>query len=297
MAVRMHADEVDIDAALVRRLVAARFPRWAGLPVCRVTSSGTDNALYRLGADMAVRLPRTPGATGQVEKDQRWLPGLAAHLPLAVPEPLGVGAPAEGYPWTWGVYRWLDGGEATPDRLADPQVAAADLAGFLRALHGVDTDGGPTPRPDGSGRGGLLARRDESTRAAIGALAGEVDTTRVTRAWEAALAVPAWSGAPVWLHADLTPGNLLAVRGRLSAVIDFACLVVGDPACDLLPAWNLFSGAAREVFRARTGVDDDTWARGRGWALSVALIALPYYLHTNPGIVADSRRVIEQVLA
>jgi aminoglycoside phosphotransferase (APT) family kinase protein len=292
-AVKMHADEVDIDASLVTRLLAAQFPQWAHLPVEPVPSAGTDNALYRLGADLAVRLPRITGAVGQVEKDQRWLPRLAPHLPLTVPAPVGRGLPDAGYPWSWGVYRWLDGVEATIDRLADPRDAATDLARFLLALQGIDATDGPRP----SGRGGPLVGRDRDTRAAIAALDGEVDIDAVTAAWDAALAVPPWSGPPVWVHGDLAPGNLLVASGRLSAVIDFACLSVGDPACDLLVAWNLFTGDARAAFRAALQVDDDTWARGRGWALSVALIQLPYYLHTNPALVANSRHVISEVTA
>jgi aminoglycoside phosphotransferase (APT) family kinase protein len=286
----MHADELDIDSSLVRRLLAAQFPRWARLPLEPVPSAGTDNALYRLGDDMAVRLPRIAWAVGQVEKDQRWLPRLAPHLPLTVPTPLGRGLPGEGYPWTWGVYRWLDGAEA---RLADPCVTATDLARFLLALQGIDATDGPRP----SGRGGPLIERDSDTRAAIAALDGEVDIDAVTAAWEESLAAPAWSGPSVWVHGDLAPGNLLVARGRLSAVIDFSCLTVGDPACDLQAAWNLFTGESRAAFRAEMAVDDDTWVRGRGWALSVALIQLPYYLHTNPRLVANSRHVIREVAA
>jgi aminoglycoside phosphotransferase (APT) family kinase protein len=296
-AAKMHADEADIDAPLVRRLLAAQFPQWAGLPVERVASSGTDNAIYRLGANLAVRLPRISGALGQVEKDQRWLPRLAPRLPLAVPVPLGAGAPGEGYPWSWGVYRWLDGDEATLERLADPCAAATELARFLRALQLVDTAGGPAPREQGSGRGVPLAWRDRVTREAIAALAGEIDTDAAAAAWDESLAAPAWSGKPVWIHGDLAPGNLLVAQGRLSAVIDFACLGVADPACDLQIAWNLFSGESRAAFRAELGVDEDSWRRGRGWALSVALIQLPYYLHTNPALVASSRHVIGEVLA
>jgi aminoglycoside phosphotransferase (APT) family kinase protein len=287
----MHADEIDIDASLVRRLLAAQFPRWARLPVEPVPSAGTDNALFRLGDDLAVRLPRIAWATGQVEKDQRWLPRLAPHLPLAVPAPQGRGQPGDGYPWTWGVYRWLDGAEASIDRLADPGAAAIELARFLVALQGIDATDGPAS----SSRGGPLVERDRETRAAIAALDGEVDADAVTAAWEEALAAPARRGPSVWVHGDLAPGNLLVVGGRLAAVIDFAALGVGDPACDLLVAWNLFTGDFRAAFRAELGVDDDTWARGRGWALSVALIQLPYYLHTNPALVANARHVISEV--
>lgn len=142
-----------------------------------------------------------------------------------------------------------------------------------------------------------LAQRDGSTRDAIAQLAGEVDSAAVLAAWRADLRAPAWAGAPVWIHGDLTPGNLLLRAGRLGAVIDFGATGIGDPACDLIPAWNLLVGRARETFRAHAAVDDATWARGRGWALSIALIALPYYLQTNPAIVASSRRVIREVLA
>jgi aminoglycoside phosphotransferase (APT) family kinase protein len=292
-AVKMHADEIAINAPLVTRLLADQFPQWAHLPVEPVPSAGTDNALYRLGDDMAMRLPRIAWAVGQVEKDQRWLPGLAPHLPLTVPAPIGQGLPGAGYPWTWGVYRWLDGTEATIDRLADPHTAATDLARFLLALQGIDATDGPKP----AWRGGPLVDRDRDTRTAIAALDGEVDIDAVTAAWEAALAVPPWPGPPVWVHGDLAPGNLLVVRGQLSAVIDFAAVSVGDPACDLMVAWNLFTGDSRATFRAALHVDDDTWARGRGWALSVALIQLPYYLHTNPALVTNARHVIREVTA
>lgn len=300
-AAKMHADEADIDAPLVRRLLTAQFPQWARLPVERVASSGTDNALYRLGTDLAVRLPRIAGAAGQVEKDLRLLPHLAPHLPLTVPAPLGIGAAGEGFPWTWGIYKWLDGDEATLDRLADPCAAAKELARFFLALQSVDTAGEPTAEERGRGRGMPLVMRDLATREAIDAMRDELgaDTNAVTAIWDESLAAPKWSAPPVWVHADVTPGNLLVADGRLAAVIDFACLSVGDPAAELLVGWNLFTGESREAFRAELQVDDATWARGRGWALSVALIALPYYLGlgTNPVIVANSRRVIAELIA
>lgn len=295
MAGRMHADEVETDVALVRRLLARQFPRWAGLPVRPVPSAGTDNALYRLGEDMAVRLPRIGWAVDAVAREQRWLPWLAPHLPLPVPEPLGAGLPDAGYPWPWSVYRWLPGEEAQVDRIRDLEETALSLAEFVTALHRVEgTDRAPGGR---TGRGAPLATRDAATRSAIAALDGEVDTGVVTAAWEEALAAPVWDHPGVWVHGDLTPGNLLLVDGRLSAVIDFGALNVGDPAVDLLVAWNLFTGESRARYRAALEVDDATWARGRGWALSVALIALPYYRDTNPVITAMSRRVIAEVLA
>jgi aminoglycoside phosphotransferase (APT) family kinase protein len=290
---RMHADEVVLDVGLVRRLLAGQFPHWADLPLRRVRSSGTDNALFRLGGERVVRLPRIGWAVTDVEAEQRRLRSLAPRLPLPIPEPLAAGKPGAGYPWPWSVYRWLPGEEAQADLLADPVETAETLAAFVAALHGLEV----VDPPSGGGRGGPLAGRDAATRAAIAALDGEIDARAVIAAWEEALAAPPWDGPPVWVHGDLAPGNLLLREGRLSAVLDFGALNAGDPAVDLLVAWNLFSGESRERYRAGLSVDDATWARGRGWALSVGLIVLPYYRDTNPALVAQSWTAIRGVLA
>ena len=294
---KMHADEVETDVSLVHRLLAAQFPHWADLPIAPVPSAGTDNALYRLGESLVVRLPRIHWAVGLVDKEQRWLPTLAPHLPLAIPVPLAQGSPAEGYPWPWSVYRWLEGENATIAPIGDRREVARDLARFLAALQRIDPAGGPPAGPQNFSRGVPLAVRDAPTRAALAALHGRLDVGAATAAWEAALRAPAWDGPPVWLHGDLYPANLLVARGRLVGVIDFGCLGVGDPACDLVPAWMLFSDESREAFRAALGVDDAAWARGRGWALSLGLTALPYYWDTNPVLVASARRAIDHVLA
>jgi aminoglycoside phosphotransferase (APT) family kinase protein len=293
----MHTDEVYTDVALVGRLLAAQFPKWAGLPVWPVRSAGTDNALYRLGDDMAVRLPRIPGAAAQVHKEHRWLPKLAPRLPLAIPLPLAKGEPGGGYPWHWSVCRWLEGEDATVGRIADPGQAAAELARFVAALQRIDPAGGPPPGPHNFFRGVPLAARDAPTRAAIAALRGMIDASAATAAWEAALRAPEWEGAPVWLHGDLLPGNLLVERGRLSAVIDFGGLGVGDPACDVMVAWTLLSAETRDAFRAALPADDATWVRGRGWALPFGLIALPYYRSTNPVLAGIARYAIDEALA
>ena len=293
---KMHVNEVATDASLVQRLLAAQFPHWADLPIAPVESAGTDNALYRLGDDMAVRLPRIHWAVGDIEKDLQWLPWLAPHLPLAIPVPLALGTPAEGYPWQWGVYRWLAGQNATLATIADPHRAATALAEFLIALQQIDTAGGPLASEHGL-RGVSLATRDDDTRGAIAALDGMIDVDAALAVWQTALEAPEWERAPVWFHGDLLPGNLLFEHGRLSAVIDFAGMGVGDPACDLMIAWGLFSGESRDTFRAALAVDDATWARGRGMALSQAAIFIPYYLDTNPVGVANARRAIAEVLA
>jgi aminoglycoside phosphotransferase (APT) family kinase protein len=294
---QMHAGEADIDPTLVARLLAAQFPRWADLPIEPVRSAGTDNTLYRLGEDMVVRLPRILTATGQMEKERKWLPALAPRLPLAVPVPIAKGMPAEGYPWHWSIYRWLEGETATFDRIADPLQAATALGEFVATLQRVDAAGGPPPDEHSSFRGVPLATRDASTRGAIKSLGNTFDSDAVVAAWEAALHAPVWHGRAVWLHGDLHAANLLARDGRLCAVIDFGCMGVGDPACDVMVAWTYLSAQTRRAFRAALPVDDATWARGRGWALSFGLIALPYYETTNPELAGIARRAIEEVLA
>ncbi|GAC1577600.1 MAG: aminoglycoside phosphotransferase family protein [Ktedonobacteraceae bacterium] len=294
---KMHIDEVDVDVSLVGRLLAAQFPLWANLPIEPIHSVGTDNAIYRLGNDMAVRLPRIEGATWQVDKEHQWLPRLAPLLPLAIPTPLVKGTPGEGYPWHWSVYQWLEGETMTIEHIADPNQAACDLAQFVTALQRIDPSGGPHPGIHNFFRGAPLLTRDAETRTAIASLDGMLDTSAVTAAWDAALQVPVWHGLSVWLHGDLSPLNLLVQQNRLSAVIDFGGLGVGDPACDLIVAWNFLSAETRDVFRTVLQVDDATWARGRGWALSVGLIALPYYQRTNPVLASISRHTIDEVLA
>lgn len=339
---RLHADEIVSDVALVRHLLTVRFPRWASLPIHRVVSSGSENAIYRLGDDLAVRLPRRPGATAQLSSDARWLSFLAPHLPLAIPEVVATSDPVPatsrhpGFAWPWGIYRWIEGEAVTLAGLADPVNDAAVLASFLRALQAIDPTGGTSPGPHNSGRGMPLAGRDARTRSCIEEMHGMVDTDAVTASWEASLSVPAWSGSPRWVHGDIHQGNLLMARGGssessphfvspdhhpvppsgadargtstprmaehphpgagLSAVIDFGCLGVGDPAVDLMVAWMLFARPSRKVFRECLRTDEATWIRGRGWALSWALIYVPYYRLTNPAGVAVAMRTISEVL-
>jgi aminoglycoside phosphotransferase (APT) family kinase protein len=218
----MHVDGVDTSVSLVVRLLATQFPQWADLPIEPVPSAGTDNALYRLGEDKTVRLPRIRSAVGDVEREQQWLPRLAPFLPLAIPNPLAKGQPDEGYPWHWSIYRWLEGESATIERITDLRQAATDLAQFLAALRRIDPTGGPR-----ACRGVPLAQRDVSTREAIEALRGMIDVDAAAEAWEAALEAPVWHGSPVWVHGDLLPGNLLVKQGRLSAVIDFGAWAWG----------------------------------------------------------------------
>jgi len=293
-ATKMHADEIETDVALVRRLLAGQFPQWADLRIDPVVSYGTDHDIYRLGSDLAARLPRIGWATKQAAKEAEWLPKLAPHLPLALPVQMAIGHPAEGYPFDWSVYTWLPGENAN-GTIDDLDQAAVDLAGFVKALRQVDTTGAPQ-RPHG-GRGGPLAEGDAQVRRSVEQLGNRIDGAVALRSWEESLNASAWDGEEVWVHGDLLPGNLLVVDGRLSAVIDFGGLNVGDPACDLQPAWNVFAGDSRRGFRAELEVDDSSWLRGRGWALYQAVSALPYYWDTNPGMIRQASHALAQVLA
>ncbi|CAG7652135.1 aminoglycoside phosphotransferase family protein [Actinacidiphila bryophytorum] len=277
---------------LVRRLLAAQFPQWAGLGVEAVGVVGTANAVYRVGGGLSVRLPLGEGAARDVGKERRWLPVIGAAVPVGVPEAVAVGVPGEGFPWPWAVHTWLDGESPVPGRLADPAGVAADLAGFVLALRGIDAEGAPPAY-----RSEALADRDGETRRAAAQVRDAVDPEVVAGVWSAALAAEPHPGPPVWLHSDLQPGNLLLTGGRLTGVIDFGCLGVGDPAVDLIPAWYVLPAAVRPLFREAVGADGAAWARARGWALSVALMELAAYRTANPRMASIAAHVLGGISA
>lgn len=287
---------VDVSAELVRGLVAAQFPQWAGLPIEVVIPGGWDNRTFRLGEHMSVRLPSAAWYEAQVRKEQQWLPRLAPHLPLPIPAPLAVGQPADGYPFHWSVNAWIPGETAAPERMADPRRFAADLAEFLRALHRIDVTGGPPAGRHSFFRGGPLSTYDGETGRALEALTGQIDTERAASLWKTARTT-SWTAAPVWVHGDIAAGNLLVQDGHLSAVIDFGQLAVGDPACDLAIAWSLFDKDARAVFRDAVALDAATWARGRAWALWKALIMVAGVPGTDPERKPEFQGVLAAVLA
>ncbi|HZE39639.1 MAG TPA: aminoglycoside phosphotransferase family protein [Stackebrandtia sp.] len=293
-----------IDADLVRRLIAAQFPQWSDLPIAPVPTQGMDNATYRLGRHLSARLPRFERWVGQVEREHRWLPRLAPHLPLAISTPLAQGEPGEGYPFPWSVYRWLDGQPLDLERLPDPLRAAADLAEFIAALHAIDATDGPRPQWSNSYRGVHIAADVDSVASKqrvlpkLAALRDLTDTDALGAVWEAALAAPAWDRPAVWVHGDLAQGNLLSTDGRLSAVIDFGTLSIGDPACDINNAWMFRDPAARDVVRRELNVDDATWARARGWALAASLpVPDDPYFARRPDRTRRALRVLDDLVA
>ncbi len=287
----MHPGEFDIDAGLVARLVAAQFPDLAGLPIGKVESTGTVNAIYRVGPELYARLPRMQRMVADLEHEWRWLPELAPHLPLRIPEPVAMGEPVTWFPFPWAIYRWIEGWPYDDELIGDERQAATDVAQFVLALRRITVSAG-TP---GAGRK-PLRDLDTATREAIDSARGLIDGG-AGAAWERSLEAPVWDGPPVWIHADLLRPNLLVRDGRLDAVIDFGSAGVGDPAADVIPAWSVFTAAGRAAFRDILDVDDGTWSRARGYALHQALVIIPYYAETNPGFARLAQRTVREVLA
>lgn len=285
---RMHLDELELDEQLVRRLLAEQFPEWAGLQLRRVRPDGTVNAIFRLGDELAVRLPRRDGPTEPGSAELEWLPTLAPLLPVEIPLPVAQGRPSDGYPWFWEIHTWVEG-ETVPVERIDEIEAAHDLAALVVALQQVDPAGAPP------GRGIPLDERDERIRYWFGRFRGD---SRARSAWARALEAPPWDGPPVWHHGDLDPRNWLVRGGRITGVIDWGAMGVGDPACDVMVAWKLHSAAARDAFRAALPVDDATWERARGWAVSQAVAALAYYTpENNPALYREAERWLELALS
>lgn len=284
-----------MDEGLPRRLIARQFPQWAHLPMARFESSGTDNHVFRLGADLCVRMPKAAWAADAVARECVALPRFR-DLPLAIPKTVARGEPDELYPHVWAVCEWIEGEAAGFDALANPIHAARDLAAFISALRGHDAMGGPRSAKDNNLRGEPLRFRDNQTRRAIANLAAETGIVRLLKIWDAALAAKPYTGPGLWIHSDLKEGNLLMRDGRLIAVIDFGMVAVGDPAVDLNPAWSFFDGPSRDVFLAEMKADADTLARAKGWAISAAATAWDYYRERNPILTRISQRTIATIL-
>ncbi|MEX0868858.1 MAG: aminoglycoside phosphotransferase family protein [Nitriliruptoraceae bacterium] len=302
---RLHHDEVPIDAALVRWLVAEQHPRFAHLPIRLLATQGSDNVVFRLGEDLSVRLPRKPSAVAGLRTELEWLPRLAPHLPLPVPVPVARGRPAGGYPFPWAICRWVPGTSPHTSGELDPDDTARRLGGFVRALQAIDSTGAPAAE-EHTQRGGSLAASDEVTRAALEEVVGLMSSGRVSRElldppaaralWDAAVEAPGWQGEGVWLHRDLYVGNLLATGGRLSGVVDFGGLVAGDPAGNVMAAWHVLPPEHRPTFLRIVDADPATQLRARGWVLSQGLLALPYYLESHDGMVRMAHRAITAAL-
>ena len=294
---KMHENEQEVTLELVRALLKEQCPQWADLELIPVLSSGTDNALFRLGDQYVVRVPRIEWSNGSVtngiNKESVWVPQLALHLTTPISEPVFKGMPNHTYPWPWSITIWNEGYNPRFENNNEYEKLAIDLADFLNELHSINLpETGPFSR-----RGVPLTNLDTETKKALKALEADMDTGPLASLWAELSITPGWDKPPVWMHGDLLPGNILIQDNRLSAVIDFADVGLGDPSCDLIVAWSLLNAHSRAIFRKHlVNVDEHTWRRGQGWALSIALIILPYYKNTNPVLTSVARRIIEQSL-
>jgi aminoglycoside phosphotransferase (APT) family kinase protein len=280
---RMHDDQLEVTTQDVAGLVAAQFPQWRHLPVTPVTSHGTVHLLFRLGDDLVARLPMQLGDTETVyaalAAEQHAARLLLGRVPVATPEPVVMGAPGPGYPLPWAVYRWLPGTLAhdVPDAAASPGLGE-DLAEFVVAVRALSTDGRTFDR---DGRGGRLTALDDYVHRGLARDTTPFDAAPLGALWSRLRSTPR-DEPDVMTHGDLMPGNLLLTDGRLAAVLDVGMLGPADPALDLIVAWNLLTGAAREAFRAGLDTGDHEWDRGKAWAFVQALGCLDYYRVTNP---------------
>ncbi len=305
----LHNDEITITTDLVRQLVHSQFPQYASLSLSRLRASGSTNVLFRLGDSLLVRLPRQPGGSATIDKEQRWLPEIGRHLPVTVPEILHIGQPAGSYPERWAIVSWLAGEcpkTCTPEDGYNPERSrlATDLAETILALRAVEVPEVAATDPHlRSYRGRPLSeftkqfQRNVQLCRSINEL--DLDLDAALAVWDAALRLPGASSVTSdhWYHSDLVAENLLLADGGLSSVLDFGGLAVGDPTIDLHGAWELFDPPAREVFRSRMQVGEPEWLRGRAWALAIALGAFSYYWKTMPGRCADRLAMARSTLA
>lgn len=272
-------------------LLQRQFPQWAGQELQSVNSGGTSNTLFRLGSTKVLRFPRSENAAQAVSKEFQWLPQLSKQLSLHIPVPIALGEAQEDYPWPWSVGEWFTGQDLWQAPITDLKLLAQDLAQFVWEMRSFERPDGPRPGAHNSYRGVPLKERDAPVQAALRELGDSIDAPAAQKAWARALEAERWP-QDCWIHGDLIPGNLLAQNHRLKAVIDFGLLAVGDPAVDLIPAWNLLDRSARAIFSDSLEVDEASWLRGQGWALYQALLALPYYWDSNPYMVQLARQVL-----
>ena len=263
---------------LAHKLIAEQFPEYANLPITSVEKQGHDNRTYRLGNDLLIRMPTAENYALKVPKEQELLPKLAPHLSIDIPVPIKMGIPCKDYPYPFSIYKWLDGTSINLLALDDEakEKLAIDLARFLKELQSIHGIQGPEPGQHNWWRGDHVSVYDQGAREQIAKLADIINTDRAIKLWDQACKT-SWNKTPVWIHGDLAVGNMLINDGKLSAIIDFGGMALGDPACDLVIAWTFFTGKSRDIFIQDMSLDQDTWARARGWALwkaSFELVAI-----------------------
>lgn len=294
----MHADQLTISPETVRELVGDQFPRWRDLPVRALPSSGTVNAIFRIGERLAARFPLEPGDVGA---KRAWLAAeaeaaaeLAGRTRFPTPEPVALGEPGRGYPLPWSVQTWLPGVVATDDDPGESVGFAEDLAAFIADVRAIDTRG-RTFR--GGGRGGELPTHDGWMDTCFRHSEGLLDVPRLRRMWSDLRTLPRGAAPDVMSHTDLIPGNILVAAGRLAGVLDVGGFGPADPALDLVGAWHLLEAGPRHALRTHLGPTDLEWERGKAWAFVQAMGTVWYYRETNPTMSRMGQRTLARILA
>lgn len=293
----MHEGEVVVSEEDARSLIAAQFPQWASEPIRRLDSTGTVNAIFRIGAAHSARFPLL-GADAQetrrfLEDEARSSMEFARVSPFSCPLPVGTGEPGPGYPLCWSVQTWIAGCDATVEDPGASRRLAVDLARLISSLRRADTGG---RKYSGTGRGGHLADHDDWIDQCLRESEGLLDVAGLAVLWEHFRQLPR-DGEDVMSHGDLTPPNLLVTEGRLAGVLDCGAFGPADPALDLIVAWNLLEDDPRELLRSEVASDDLEWERGKAWAFEQAMGLVWYYADTNPTMTQIGRRTLARILA
>lgn len=287
-----------IDTNLVRKLIDSQFPQWSELPIKPVERSGWDNRTFRLGNQLSVRLPSAESYSAQVHKEQRWLPYLGNNLSTLIPQVQALGKPEYGYPWSWSIYKWIEGEDVDISSLSKGVMneLAKSVALFINELHTVGVCDGPLPGSHNYHRGGELMVYDQDTKTYIHDVSSDICVDSVLSVWNRALDTP-WKRSPVWIHGDLETTNILVSENKLTAVIDFGNCAVGDPACDLVMAWTCFDAISRHTFQSNLNLDDDTWVRGKAWALWKALFTMSRSRDRRDAEFLEAKRLVHTIVS
>lgn len=292
----MHADQVDVTTEIVSTLIREQFPQWSGEAIRLLPSTGTVNAIFRIGNDLSARFPLrladASDALAVLEQEARASAELAEVSRFPVPQPVALGKPGAGYPMPWSVQTWLPGTVAADVDPSGSDAFAEDLAAFIAALRGTDTRGRLF---NGDNRGGVLADHDDWMATCFEESEGLLDVPRLRQVWSRFRALPR-TAADVMSHGDLIPGNVLVAGDRLSGVLDTGGFGPADPALDLVSAWHLLQPGPREVLRRRLACDDLEWERGKAWAFEQAVGLVWYYVETNPTMSSLGRRTLDRIL-
>jgi aminoglycoside phosphotransferase (APT) family kinase protein len=288
---------IDINLSLVAKLIKEQFPKWSNLSINPVEFSGNDNRTFRLGEKMLIRLPSAEDYADQVKKEQKWLPILAQKLSFKIPTPVALGQPSKIYPWHWSIYLWIEGVSANVLNIEDSLLKsiAINLSEFLNEFHNIDVSNGPTPGAHNFWRGAHPIIYELETKESIAKLNGVISKNSALAAWAKATSSH-WNKNPVWVHGDLSSGNILIKDCKLTSVIDFGCIAIGDPACDLAITWTFFKNESRKIFKSNLKLDNDTWARARGWALWKALITVVSFNGIETQKSKEQLQIINEIL-